>query len=654
MAASTGPDVNTYAIPEVDLADTFSFWRDVTNTSVYKLNKMSVYGATTSGSVSAVTDAGGTLTISLNPNITQGLTFVSPVSFSDGVTFNGAVTFNSSVVTLNANIVTIDDFNIVLGDTSGASDAAIDTAGGGGLLLRRGSAGGTAEFLWFAQPVHGTTGAWRANANIGITGPTFGIVPHSGATLPVHGTAIRLDGGSTTDHGLAISISSDAARGTTSNRAIEFSRYSLAGTTVFMEVLNGVTYGAYPFLNIRNGANRKRVFQNGHGLSFGTPVYLNPSGFYIAADSNSEDTAEVIGLVSNLVSANEFELTYIGEIFGAFGNALLTGTSLTRGSVYYLSNSAGKMSTTPARSAGTVHKAVMIATGASSGVVLPFTGGLIADTTQLASAATVSTEILQFNQFRVGDVVGFSGGSTTLSYNWTTPSPGNTSATYSSGVYVKAQANTPAAAESLGVVTEVFPIVDTSGSAVGGTATNYKFRVTTDGYFSVAGGMSADSGGLVAGTQYFLASNAAGTTQARESTTPSLVSTAPTTVGHVRKPILFATSPITGHIISYRGDVIGDLSVTGYVGTNADLTDYPVGSVLIGLTGGTLAPNATISHVYYQGSGGYTGEFTLGTGFNPAGASGKTLSGSWKSRGRAVDNRGTAGVTYYYLCQRIS
>lgn len=654
MAASTGPDNNTYAIPEVDLADTFSFWRDVTNTSVYKLNKLNVYGATGSSSVLATTDSGGTLSITLQTNINQGLTFLQPVNFDAGVTFNGPVVFNSQIVTLNANIVTIDDYNLVLGDTAAASDANIDTAGGGGIAIRRGTAGGTAEWLWFPQAVHGTTGSWRANANIGITGSTFGIVPHLGLTLPVHGTAIRLDGGATTDHGVQIILSTDSARGSTTNRAIEFSRYSPTGATVFAEVLNGITYGSQPFLNIRNGANRKRIAQTAHGLSFGTPVYLNASGNYIPADSASESTAEVIGVVSNLVSTNEFELTYIGEIYGSFGNALVTGSSLTRGAVYYLSTVAGKLSPVAATSPGTVHKAVLIGTGNNSAVVLPFTGGLIADTTQLASAATVSTEILQYNQFRPGDVVRFRAGGITLSYNWTTPSAGNTSAYYAIGTYVKAQANTATEAESLGVITEVTPI-EVSGVAVGATATNYKFKVTTDGYFSVPGGMSVDSGGLVAGTQYFLRSDCAGTTQALENPNQaSLSATAPSTVGHVRKPVLFATSTITGHIISYRGDVVGDQSVTGYTGLIANVADYPVGSLLIGLTGGTLAPNTTINHVYYQGFGGYTGEFTIGTGFNPAGANGVTLLGVWKSRGRAVDNRGTAGVTYYYLCQRIS
>ena len=38
MPGSTGPDLNTYTIPEVQLGDTFNVWRDASNTAIYKLN----------------------------------------------------------------------------------------------------------------------------------------------------------------------------------------------------------------------------------------------------------------------------------------------------------------------------------------------------------------------------------------------------------------------------------------------------------------------------------------------------------------------------------------------------------------------------------------------------------------------------------------
>jgi myosin-crossreactive antigen len=131
MAANTGPDVNTYQIPEVALGDTFNTWRDITNTAVYKLNKLKVYEGISSGSISITTTTGGTLSVALLETITTGHTFTGNINFG------GVVTFNGSTVTMNAQTVTIDDYNIVLGDLAGASAAGISAAGGGGFMRRR-------------------------------------------------------------------------------------------------------------------------------------------------------------------------------------------------------------------------------------------------------------------------------------------------------------------------------------------------------------------------------------------------------------------------------------------------------------------------------------------------------------------------------------
>lgn len=642
MAANTGPDVNTYQIPEVALGDTFNTWRDITNTAVYKLNKLKLYEGISTGSISVTTSTGGTLSVALLETVTTGHTFTGAINFG------GLVTFNNSTVTMNAQTVTIDDYNIVLGDVSSASDANIATAGGGGLILNRGS-GLTAEWLWQNLGVHGITGVWRANTHIGFSGATSGLYPAGGGTLPVHGLAIRLDGGATTDHGLNISLTNTGgAAGATTNRGIEFSRYSPTGATVFMEVLNGTTYGAQPFVNIRNGANRKRVTQPAHGLSFGTPVYVNASGYYIAADCTSVDKAEVVGVVSNRVDASIFEVTFIGEVFGNWTNALLSGSStLATGGVYYLSTSAGKLNPTPSKASGTVHKAVLVATSSSSALVIPFTGGLLAEDVVITTASTVGRTVNQLNKFRIGDALRWVAGSAGLSYAYT--GGGSTSDTYADGIYVKAQANTPVEAEVVGIVTAVTEIDP-------GTDVNSKFTLTTDGYYTGGVGLSASNGGVdgnaVAGVEYFLNANCAGTTQALDdNTAPSFTDIPPATIGHVRKPLIFTTTTQGGHIISYRGDVnnAGQSSFTGYTGSLAEYADLPTGSIVMGTTGSTLSPNTGVT-LYYHNSGGLSGEYGIYLG---ASTTGVTLNGTWKTRGRALD-RGTTGVTAYHLCQRIS
>jgi len=553
MAASTGPaENNTIPVQTVQLGDNFNLWLDVTNTAINKINKLKVYDFVDSTSISGTLAAGGTLSVSLSDNVNKGLTFQQPVLFSSGVTFNVNVTFNSGMVTLNANIVTIDDYNIVLGDTAEASDGKINTAGGGGILLNRGS-GGTAEWLWQTTQVHGITGVWRANTHIGFSGATSGIYPHNGGSLRVHGSGVQIDGGSTSDHGVLINLTSTGLAGTTSGRTIEFTRYAPTGSTAFIQVLNGSTYGSQPFVNIPSGANRKVVTQSNHLFVFGQPLYLNGS-VYTIAKGDSANTAEVVGLVSRVIDTNNFEITFLGEIFGNFSSITEGGAALTPGSVYYLSPySAGRITPTQPQAAAQVHKAVLIATSATSGIVYPFTGGVLSSPVNIATANSVGTIFTQLNQFKIGDFVRWDGASRGVTYIGT---DGLTYAyVYSNGAYVKAQANSAEEAELAGMV-----ISTTDAAAIGTSGVNSSFTLLMDGFFS---GLSlpASYGTPQNGTVYFLAKDCVGSTpySCLESSTPSIAVNYPTQAGTVRKPLLMSTSSSagnwSGYLFSYRGDV---------------------------------------------------------------------------------------------------
>jgi len=573
MAASTGPDISTYAIPEVALGDTFNTWRDVTNTSIYKLNKMRVYDGVSSSSISMSVAGGGTLSADIADNVDKGVSFMQPVVFQSGVTFNGDVTFNASTFTVNANIVTIDDYALILGNTaSGSSDTKINQAGGGGLLIDRGGSGNTAEWLWLPQSIHGVTGMWQANANIGISGSTFGIYASGAGVLPVHGTGIRLDGGSTTDHGLLIELTSTGAAGITSNRSIQFERYSPSGVTLFMEVLSGSTYGARPFVNISDGANRKTIFQSGHPFQFGQAVRFD-GAVYQLAQGNNPDNAEVVGIVSKVINGNEFEITFLGEIFGDFSGALVGGvTTLSSGKTYYLApDSAGKITATQPVTPGQIHKALMVSTGTNSAVVLPFTGGVLQSPIQISSSSSVSTRISQLNRFVPGDVVRFKaypGPGITLQY-WL-PSLGATAQQYfSDGIYVKAQANTPEEAEVAGMVVAV----GASGEV------NASFDVLMDGFFNLP---SLPYGSpLTPGSVYFLGTNCVGTSGSFESLVSPLSTSPASTEGQVRKPLFMATSSVGGYLFSYRGDVRG--AATGISFANLDF--FLIQNILDGVSG---------------------------------------------------------------------
>jgi len=111
---------------------------------------------------------------------------------------------------------------------------------------------------------------------------------------------------------------------------------------------------------------------------------------------------------------------------------------------------------------------------------------------------------------------------------------------FAGGVYAKAQADTAANAEVVGMVSE---IVD------GGN-----FIISTGGYIA---GLS----GLTANTVYYLSPSSAG----------AITATEPSTAGQISKPVFFAVSTAAGYFINYRGVSVN--SSTSYIKSfvNGDL-----------------------------------------------------------------------------------
>lgn len=575
MAANTGPDINTYQIPEVLLGDTFNVWKDISNTSIYKLNKMGVYAGVSSSNLIASTDQSGNLSMMLAPDISTGHTFsastvfTNGVRFDSGVTFNGPVVFNADTFTVNANIVTIDDYSIVLGDTAGASDENISSAGGGGLILNRGS-GNTADWLWTPTNLHGAIGMWSGNGHIGFKNSSGGISPVGGGNLLVHGTGIRVDGGSTSEHGLLVSL---AGNGTTTGRTVALSRYSPAGSTAFIEVETPRINSSRPFVSIKDGANKKTIYQLNHQFDIGTPVRIDPfTGKYEKAQADNPTNSEVIGIVSKTPTPSDFELTFLGEVFDIEWSSLTTDGSSSgiTGAVYYLSaDVAGKITSSPPTLKNTVHKAVFVASSSSSVIVIPWTGGVLTEAVTLANSTSNTVTIPQINRFKPGDVVRFNyvQGGTALSYG---SGAGLTSATYAHGVYVRADAKNALNADNVaGVVVSTTPFTGVFSNI------NESFDLMMDGFFTVPVSMAAVNSGtqstLIPGNNYFLNVNCAGTTGAFEGITSCLVNAAPSgNDNFINKPVLFATSPTSGYVYSYRGTQ----TVSTFSTQQVPLTDF--------------------------------------------------------------------------------
>lgn len=102
MPGSTGPDLNTFTIPEVELGDTFNYWRDTTNTAIYKLNKLRIYDAVGSQGIGVTYGSTGAWQAFIQPTITSGHTFTALIALSGGIT--AAYAFVGGGVTVGGNL----------------------------------------------------------------------------------------------------------------------------------------------------------------------------------------------------------------------------------------------------------------------------------------------------------------------------------------------------------------------------------------------------------------------------------------------------------------------------------------------------------------------------------------------------------------------
>lgn len=147
---------------------------------------------------------------------------------------------------------------------------------------------------------------------------------------------------------------------------------------------------------------QREITQNSHGFSVGQAVYLNGST-YTLADADTSAASEFVGLVTAVANANTFTLTTHGYVTGLSG--------LTAGAVYFLSATAGALTTTEPTTTGQISKPVFIAETTTTGYVVNMRGMEITDTDGLPGGSDTQ---VQFNDG------GAFGGDAGLTYNKTT------------------------------------------------------------------------------------------------------------------------------------------------------------------------------------------------------------------------------------------
>lgn len=138
-------------------------------------------------------------------------------------------------------------------------------------------------------------------------------------------------------------------------------------------ILTATTAGVMSWGVIDDAA--RIITQNAHGFSVGQALYLNGSTYTLAI-ATAASTAEVVGVVSSIIDANNFVLISPGYITGLAG--------LTAGTVYFLSDSvAGALTATEPSTVGYISKPILIADSTTSGYVYQERGKIIPTPTTL-------------------------------------------------------------------------------------------------------------------------------------------------------------------------------------------------------------------------------------------------------------------------------
>lgn len=255
----------------VNLEGTFKIDNVTVNTSADELNVLD-------GVLAGTASAGKALVVDSNKDINLGTGGLSAATVSTtgnvtvggGLTITGNLTVNGTTTTVNSTTVSIDDINMILGDTSSPSDA---TADGGGITLR-----GTTDktFNWVDA-----TDAWTSSEHLNLA---------SGKAYYINGTQVL----SSTTLGSGVTGSSLTSVGT-------------IGTGTWQGTAVGVSYGG-------TGATDAATARTNLGVAIGTNVQ--------AYDATLAGLASVTVAADKLIYATGTDAFAVTD-FSSFGRTLV-------------------------------------------------------------------------------------------------------------------------------------------------------------------------------------------------------------------------------------------------------------------------------------------------------------------------------------------